>query len=78
MKLYSIKDNKIGFSQVFVAPNNAAAIRMLEDTCKGENMIAMHPEDFDLYALGDMDDNTGELKSEVQFLEKATSFKTKA
>lgn len=76
MKIFSIKDNKIGFSQVFVAPNNVAAIRMFGDTCKDKSTIFYnHPEDFELYALGEMDDNTGVITAEVSFLERATSFK---
>lgn len=75
MNLYSIKDHKIGFTQVFVAPNNMAAIRMLGDTVRTpDNQISNHPEDFALYYLGTMDDNTGELKSEVTFLENAMTF----
>lgn len=79
MKIYSIKDNKIGFSQVFVAPNNAAAIRMFGDTCRDKStMFGSHPEDFDLYSVGEMDDNTGTIKGEVVFLEKAMTFAEKA
>lgn len=75
MNIYSIKDNKIGFSTVFTAPNNAAAIRMFGDTCADpKTMFGAHPEDFDLYVLGEMNEDTGELKSEVKFLERALTF----
>lgn len=74
--IYSIKDNKLGFEQIFIAPNNAAAMRMFGDTCRDEKtLFAQHPEDFDLYKVGEMDDNTGVITSDVQFLEKALTFK---
>lgn len=74
--IYSIKDNKMGFEQIFIAPNNATAIRMFGDTCRDEKtLFAQHPEDFDLYKVGEMDDNTGVITSDVQFLEKALTFK---
>lgn len=77
-KLYAIKDNKVGFMNApFIAPNNAAAIRMFGDTAtNSETMIYKHPEDYELYHMGEMDENTGELLSEVKFLETAMTFKT--
>lgn len=75
MNIYSIKDNKIGFGQVFIAPNNAAAIRLLQDTVRGgDNMIANHPEDFVLYLLGNLNDQDGIITPEVQYLEAAGTF----
>lgn len=77
--IYAIKDNKLGFEQVLIAPNNASAIRMFGDSCRDENcLFALHPEDFDLYKIGEMDENTGTLKSDVQFLEKALTFSKKS
>lgn len=73
--LFSVKDHKIGFTTVFVAPNNAAAIRMFGDTVRDKSSIlGQHPEDYALYGLGTMDDDTGELKSETKFLENAIAF----
>lgn len=75
--LYSIKDHKIGFTTIFIAPNNAAAIRMFGDTVRDKSsMLGQHPEDYALYGLGTMDDNTGELTSETKFLENAITFAT--
>ena len=76
-KLYAIKDNKVGFLNApFIAPNNAAAIRMFGDTTTNiDTLLNKHPEDYELYYLGEMDENTGELISEVKFLETATAFK---
>lgn len=79
-KLYAVKDNKVGFLNApFIAPNNAAAMRMFGDTVQDTNtLLNKHPEDYELYSLGEMDENTGELFSEVKFLETAVSFSTKA
>lgn len=75
MKIYSVKDNKIGFNNTFLAANNAAAMRMFADTCRQkETLFANHPEDFDLYAVGELNENTGEITSEIKFLEHASSF----
>lgn len=74
--IYAIKDNKMGFEQIFIAPNNASAMRMFGDTCKDENtLFAKHPEDFELYKVGEMDDNTGAIIADVVFLERALTFK---
>lgn len=75
MKIYSVKDTKLGFTTVFTAPNNAVAIRMFADTCnQKDTLIAQHPADFELFGLGEFDQDTGTIKPEVQFLERATAF----
>lgn len=74
--IYAIKDNKMGFESIFIAPNNAAAIRMFGDTCRNDDtLFAQHPEDFELYKIGELNGDTGEIIPEVYFLEKALSFK---
>lgn len=74
-KLYAVKDNTIGFETAYCMPNNASAIRQFGDIVKKEGTrYNVHPEDYDLYYLGDFDDNTGEIKPEVTFLERAKSF----
>lgn len=75
MNIYSIKDTKVGFTSVFTAPNNFVAIRMFADTAKdGQSLIAMHPEDFELYNLGKLNDESGQIEPEVTYLERAQSF----
>lgn len=76
--LYAIKDHKIGFGTIFTAPNNAAAIRMFGETVRDpQTFIHKYPEDYALFAIGKMDDNTGEVTSETFFLENATAFAEK-
>ena len=73
--IYSIKDTKIGFSTIFTAPNNFVAIRMFADTCEqSDTLFAKHPEDFEIYKLGELNDESGEIKPEVTYLERATTF----
>lgn len=65
MNLYSIKDNKVGtFSKPFSAINTAEATRMLHTACNDPNVqLSMYPEDFDLYHIGSMNEQTGYLNS---------------
>lgn len=73
--LYSIKDTKMGFQQIFILPNNAAAIRWFGDACQNkESPYNKHPEDYQLFKVGTINEDTGELVSETAFLENASSF----
>lgn len=75
IKLYSIKDTKMGFQQVFCLPNNASAIRWFGDTVTNkDHPMNRHPEDYQIFSIGTLDDQTGEIKSKVEFLENASSF----
>ena len=73
--LYSIKDTKMGFQQILILPNNAAAIRWFGDiVANKETPYNKHPEDYQLFKVGTLNEDTGELVSETQFLENATAF----
>lgn len=73
--IYSIKDIKIGYTQIFTAPNNAFAIRMFGETVKGEGtLIHSHPEDFELYKIGEINQENGEIVADLVYLEKAQTF----
>lgn len=74
MKLYSIKDNKMGFVDVTFGQNNAIAIRMFGDLIKKHPIYSAHPEDYEIFCLGEVDEDTGEVNSSVSFLERGTSF----
>lgn len=65
MRLYSIKDNKVGvFQKPFTAINNAEATRMLHTACNDDKLqLSVYPEDFDLYFIGTMNDQTGVLQA---------------
>lgn len=75
--LYSVKDTKLGkFGIPFTAPNDEIAKRNLISTIRaGNNNIAEFPEDFQLFKVGTMNDDTGELKTEIKFLTNAIEYK---
>lgn len=53
--IYAIKDVKVGkFGNPFVASNDSEAIRIFNDLVLGstDSLLAKHPEDYDLYAIG--------------------------
>lgn len=77
IKLYSIRDIKLEkYGQPFVAPNDEIAKRMLQSTIRaGQTTIAEYPEDFQLFKLGEYNEDTGELKNEQRFVANATEFK---
>ena len=70
MKLvvYSIRDSKSEiFSQPMYMVTPGVAIRMFGDEVGNPNSnLNKHPEDFALFRLGQFDDSTGALESEVQ------------
>nr|QJB20106.1 MAG: nonstructural protein [Microvirus sp.] len=65
MKIYSVRDTCVG---AFLLPmffqNSAAAVRALGDAVNkpGEdNQFFQHPEHYQLYALGEFDEDSGSL-----------------
>jgi len=63
MKLYAIRDLKAdSFQQVWQAANDEVAIRQFGIICKDKTtLFGMCPNDFDLYALGEYDEKSGEI-----------------
>ena len=63
MKLYAIRDLKAdSFQQVWQAANDEVAIRQFGILCKDNTtLFGMCPNDFDLYALGEYNDKSGEI-----------------
>lgn len=75
MKLYSLKDVKSGFMSIMLFKNDELAIRayqnMLAD--KQPNLVTMNPNDFELWCLGDYDQDCGAIVSDVRFVASSTS-----
>lgn len=73
LKIYSIKDTKIGFMQPFYQANQAVAVRAFNNAVNSKeiNNINQNLDDMELWELGEFDDQTGEIKSEVKFVIKA-------
>lgn len=63
-QLFVIYDKKMGTFQesVFISENVKTAIRSVELTAKNERLlISEYPDDFDLYMIGDYDQDTGRI-----------------
>lgn len=61
MEVFSLKDDKVGFSQPFFFQNTQVAIRSFIATVRAEtaNPFNTFPEDKSFYHLGHFDDQTG-------------------
>lgn len=77
LKIYSIKDTKIGYMQPFYQNNEAVAVRSLANAVNSPqlNNINQNLEDMELWQLGTFDDQTGEITSEIKFVIKAIDLK---
>lgn len=76
MKLYSIKDTKNKFMKPFEEVNDDCAIR----TCKtlandDRTMIGMFPEDYELWRIGNFNEENAELTSDLEFICRAIDHK---
>ena len=60
-KIYAIKDQAIeAFSQPFFVQAQGQAVRMFMDESKNEqSQINRHPADFELWYVGEFDEQTG-------------------
>lgn len=60
-KIYSIKDTKGAFLDPVLADNDALAVRNVKTAVNGQkgSLLAMYPEDFELWCIGDFDETTG-------------------
>lgn len=62
-KIVSVRDRAVdAFGPPFFVVNHGAAIRSFGDEIKRSdpnNNLNKHPEDYDLYALGEFDDDSG-------------------
>lgn len=71
MKVYAIKDLKIGFEPPFTRQNDDVAIREFESAAKfaqGANRFRECPTDYELWSLGEYDMNTGVITSKPEYL----------
>ena len=72
-KIYSIKDTKIGYMSPMYLQNDGVAIREFTNARNStqQNIVNTNPEDKELWALGEFDDQTGTIVSDVRFIIKA-------
>lgn len=76
MLILSVRDIKAdNFSPPFLAPNVASGIRSFTDVATNpQSSVNKHPEDFQLFELGDFDERTAafDLRPQPVFLANAT------
>lgn len=79
VKMYSIKDTLVGFSQPFPALNDAVALRMFIGSVQAEqpNICNTYPENKQLWSLCEFDDQTGEMVSCPTHLAEAAQYVVK-
>lgn len=60
-KVYAIVDKKVNaFNSPIVTANDDVMKRMVHDTImQGDSLLAKYPSDFDLYDLGEFDNESG-------------------
>lgn len=79
-RIISIRDNKVGtYGNPTVVPHLANLTRDIAEVVNdGKSLLSKHPQDFELYELGQFDPQTGELvcESKPKFLHNITEFKT--
>lgn len=70
MKIYAIKDTKIGFMQPFYLQNDGVALREVTNAANEpqKNSVNTNAEDKELWLLGTFNDLTGEVTSEIRHL----------
>lgn len=63
-KVYSLRDSKAQiYNEPFMQHTHGEAERTIRASLKKpDHLIAQYPEDYDLYYLGDYDDNSGTFK----------------
>ena len=63
LKIFTIKDKKSNFGQLFTEQNQLVALRNFNELCNSKDtMINKYPEDYSLYEIGEYDTETGEVK----------------
>lgn len=62
--IYAIRDNQVeAFSQPFYSPTHGSALRAFSDHVNEKGTPAnKHPSDYDLFHLGEFDDQVGTIK----------------
>ncbi|AXH73143.1 MAG: nonstructural protein [Microviridae sp.] len=66
MSIFAVKDSATAaFMQPFFCVTPAQALRSFGDAVNGDRQspIAQHPDDYDLYHLGEFDDQSGQVES---------------
>lgn len=71
MKLYSIKDELVGFTPPIPLPSDTVAKRYFMDQLIGNPTMKNSPKDFSIWAMGTFETHSGRIKSkEPELLER--------
>lgn len=76
IELYAVKDTLIGFSQPFFAQSRSVALRQFIGSAQATtpNIVNTFPENKELYQIGIMDLDTGEITSKIEFVARANTY----
>ncbi|AZL82825.1 nonstructural protein [Apis mellifera associated microvirus 13] len=78
MKIFAIRDSAVeSYGRPYFTRSQGEAVRIFMDEAKNtESMINKHPDHFDLYYLGEYDDNTGSITpaANIERVARATDF----
>ena len=81
MKMYAIYDRAIeAFGQPIFVKAQGQAIRSFMDECKNpESQFNKHPEDYELYYIGEFDETKGSITNNMNMerVARATDYTTK-
>lgn len=70
--IYAVRDDAVGFVDVLCQKNDAMAFRYFESACMNkESPVYKYAEQFALYKIGELDEQTGELNAELRLIAKA-------
>lgn len=77
LKIYAIKDTKVAFMTPVYYQNDAVAMRDVKNAVNDpkENIINKNIDDIQLWKLGEFDDQTGEIISQIEFVANAIELK---
>lgn len=69
MKIYCLRDRKVGFLTPVLAESDELAMRDVQNALRRGTgtLIDTHPEDFSLYCIGNFNQETGEIVSAVPY-----------
>lgn len=76
MKLYAVRDRLIDYyMQPFVGPSDKAVLSSIANVVNGDGNepIAKKPEHFEVWRLAEIDEQTGQVGGEREFLADASS-----
>jgi len=76
VKLYSFLDKKMSmYGPVMMGHNDGQMSRTIVESFRGsQHLVEKYPEDFDLYEVGELNEQTGVIVSVVRFVSNASVF----